>query len=106
MWLLVFPSRAWNPIIGNIDLQRKPTYDLRKGECERMIYLEMDLALVDPADNDVRTVDRAVLGKPEPDVALRPGLHLEGDILPGDAPQQPIVVVEKDRVVPVGGRRQ
>uniref|UniRef100_A0A8W7Q1I4 Uncharacterized protein n=1 Tax=Anopheles coluzzii TaxID=1518534 RepID=A0A8W7Q1I4_ANOCL len=62
---------------------------------------EMHLTLVDPADDHVRPVDGAVLGKPQPNVAVGAGLHLERDVLAGDAPQQPVVVVQKDGMIPV-----
>uniref|UniRef100_A0A182M7T2 Uncharacterized protein n=1 Tax=Anopheles culicifacies TaxID=139723 RepID=A0A182M7T2_9DIPT len=98
-----------------VDLENPPKKkpQIRVGETKSDArddsYLEVNLPILDPPDDNIRTVDGTVGGEPEPDVTVRAGLHLERDVLLTDAPQQPIVLVQIDRMVPVGGgghRRQ
>lgn len=62
----------------------------------------MNLSLVDPTDDDVRSVDGAVLGEAQPDVAVRTGLDFERYVVSRYAPQQPVVIVQKHRMIPMG----
>lgn len=68
------------------------------------IYLEVDLSLVDPSDDHVGAGHASVPAKSEADVAQRPDLEFERDVLGtrSQGPQQPVVRTEHRRVRPSG----
>ena len=55
---------------------------------------------MDPSDNQVRVLELAIVGDAEDDVAERGRVHFEGRLLVVDRPEDVVVGVQLDGVLP------
>ncbi len=63
-------------------------------------YLEARSTILDPSDNQVRVLELAIVGDAEDDVAERGRVHFEGRLLVVDRPEDVVVGVQLDGVLP------
>lgn len=62
--------------------------------------MEECVSIINPANEHICTVDGAVAGKPEANVAVRPDAHLEDNVRFSHCPQELVVLVQIDDMIP------
>jgi len=105
---LEFPSEAQRCVRG-ILVAREKDVILRRiyaGLTGRAVRLDVTIieewmTLINPANEQVSTVDGAVTRESKSNVTSRPNLHFKSDVRIEDRPQQPIILVQVNLMVPL-----